>query len=470
MEIGKKNYWLFTLTPLILFIFILVLAAPAYGQILPPVVELAKQQQWQDLQKLLADGLDANAVYGDGSSALHWASYHDSLLGAQALLAAGAEVNAANDLGATPLWLAAENGSLAMTNVLLKAGADPGITLTSGETIVMTASQSGNGDVVRALLAAGADPNAAVTRDQTALMWAAARGHSAAVGALIEYGADLEARSLVRTQYVKSEKEQDSHPDYKYWIEQGGNTPLIFSARSGDLRSAQLLVEAGADVNGLSAFGTSPAIMAIHGGNAALLDILLENGAATESKASGHTALHAAILLGNLDAVKALLNHGADVESLLEKPTPVRRQATDYNFHDALLGATPLWLAARFAEPAIMEALLAAGADPKAVINMSYPAIRLGELFIQDEGQINLVMAAVGLGHPRLRVSWGTPERRAGQLGDRQSFILDSVMLAVQAGADINARNADGVTALAYAKQRRYTSVVSFLEAAGAAE
>ena len=445
-------------------------ASQSFAQNLPVVVSLAKEQKWDDLASLLEDGLNPNAVYGDGSTALHWASYHNSDEATELLIASGADVNATTDLGVTPLWLAAENGSIEIVRKLLATGADPRIQLLSGETTIMTAAQAGNGEVVRAILEAGGDPNVAVTREQTALMWAAGRGHSDVVAALLDHGADFSARSLIREQYVKSEKEQDSHPDYKYWIEQGGNTALIFAARSGDLRSTQLLVEAGSDVNEVSAFGTSPAIMSIHGGNAAVLNFLLENGADIESNTSGHTALHAAVLRGNLEAVKVLIEHGANLEALLEKPTPVRRQSTDYAFHDALIGATPLWLAARFSEPRIMEALIAAGADPKITNHMVFPAQREGENYIRDEGEINLLMAAVGMGHARLRVSWGTPERRSGQVDTREALALDSAMLALAAGADINGENAEGQTALAFAKQRRYESIVTLLEAAGARE
>ncbi len=439
------------------------------GQAMPIVVQAAKDADWEYLNTLLADGMPANSIYGDGTSALHWASYHENLSAVSQLLNSAAQVNASTDLGVTPLWLAAQNGNAAIVEYLLSAGADPNIVLHSGETVLMTASKTGNADVVRSLLLAGADPNPAVTRDQTALMWAANNGHAEAVAALIEYGADIEAQSLIRTQYVKSEKIQDSNPAYKFWVEQGGNTPLIFAARSGDLRTTQLLIEAGADVNRVSAFGISPAIMSIHGGNAKVLDLLLSHGAELESAAAGHTALHAAVLRGNLEAVKVLLQHGANTEALLERPTPARRQSTDYNFHDSLIGATPLWLAARFSEPKIMQILLAAGANARVVNNVNFPAERLGENFIKEEGEISVLMAAVGLGHSRLRTSWGTPERRAGQTGEsRESLVLESVKVAVEAGVDLNLKNADGLSALTYAKTRRYESVVDFLIAAGA--
>ncbi|MCY3688565.1 MAG: hypothetical protein F4Y89_10605 [Gammaproteobacteria bacterium] len=446
-------------------------AAQAIAQVMPPTVSAAKDADWERLQALVEDGVNPNAIYGDGSTALHWASYHDNAAAAGLLIDSSANVNATTDLGATPLWLAAENGSLEMANLLLEAGADPNIALFSGETIVMTAAQSGNGDVVRALLAAGADPNAAVTREQTALMWAANRGHAGAVAALIEFGANVHARSLVREQFVKSEKEQDSHPAYMYWIEEGGNTALMFAARAGDLRSTQLLVAAGSEINEGNAFGTTPLIMAVHGGNPALLETLLEAGANVDGDGPGHTALHAAVLRGNLATVEVLLAHGADTEAVIEKPTPVRRQTTDYNFHDALIGSTPLWLAARFAEPEIMQALLAAGADPFTVNNVSYPAQRRGENYQAEEGDINLLMAAVGMGHRRLRLSWGTPERRAGQLDrSQEDLVREAVSIALQAGVDPNQSDANGQTALAFARERRYASVAALFEAAGAIE
>jgi ankyrin repeat protein len=456
----------------ILFCCTLIISAQLFAQGMPAVVQVAKEADWAALQTLINEGENVNQMYGDGSSALHWASYWDSIDGAKLLINAGAEVSARTDLGATPLWLAAENGNADMIALLLDAGADPNVALLAGETIVMTASRSGNADVVRQLLAAGADPNAVVTRNQTALMWAAHQGHGETVAALLEFGADVNARSLVREQYVKTEKPQDSHPAYKIWIEDGGNTALMFAARAGDLHSTRLLVQAGSDVNAVSAFGTSPAIMAIHGGNTQVLEYFLQNGANPDDATSGHTALHAAILRGNYDAVSVLLAHSASLNPMIAKATPARRQSSDYHFHEAFVGATPLWLAARIGEPRIMSLLLEYGADASIHNNVVYPAQRgLAEYYIAEEGEVSLLMAALGMGHWRLRVGWGNEQRRAGQIAkDRQALILETVKIAVQTGVDLNLKNAEGQTALGFAMSRRYEDVVEFLIEAGATE
>ena len=92
------------------------------------VVAAAKDRDRARVQRLLQQRpAEVNAVEGDGTTALHWASYHDDVEMSGLLLRAGARVNAANDLGATPLWLASQNGSAAMVRRLLRAGANPNV-------------------------------------------------------------------------------------------------------------------------------------------------------------------------------------------------------------------------------------------------------------------------------------------------------------------------------------------------------
>ena len=68
----------------------------------------------------------------DGTTALHWAAYHDDVETAKLLLAAGANAKGENRYGVTPLSLACTNGDGEMVRMLLAAGADPNTTLQGG--------------------------------------------------------------------------------------------------------------------------------------------------------------------------------------------------------------------------------------------------------------------------------------------------------------------------------------------------
>jgi ankyrin repeat protein len=52
--------------------------------------------------------------------------------------------------------------------------------------------------------------------------------------------------------------------------------------------------------------------------------------------------------------------------------------------------------------------------------------------------------------------------------GDREALILETVKTAAELGVDVNAVNNDGKTALDLAKQRKYESVVAYLQENGA--
>ena len=433
-----------------------------HGQGLPPLVDAAKNADWEAVRVLLEQGVDVNVAAADGTTALHWASYWDDVAGAELLIREGADPGAANDLGATPLWNASLNGSSAMVRSLLEAGADPNAALILGETVVMTAARSGNAGLVGQLLAKGADPNANAARGQTALMWAAAQGHSDVVGALLAHGADVHARSEVWTELHKTDPAQDSHGDYQVWIQQGGNTPLMFAVRAGDLASSQMLVAAGADVNVESAYGISATALAAHSNHADVVGFLLENGADPNASKGGYTALHAAILHGNERTVRTLLLHGADANQPLITASPTRRQSLDFFFHPAFVGATPFWLAARFVQPEIMRALAESGSDPLFVHEPEYWAGRPPAFAWQEEGATTALMAALGMGG-RVSRGFAIPGRLA-----RESLTLEAVRIAADLGVEVDARNRSGRTAVQAAEARGYDSVVELLVERGA--
>ena len=446
-----------------------------------PVADAAKAGDWGTVRALVERGADVNAPQGDGTTALHWASYRDDAETVDVLIRQGADVTAVNDLRVTPLWIACENASAAIVERLLQSGASANATILSGETPLMTAARSGATGIVEQLLVAGADVNAAERgRRQTALMWAVAQQHPDVVAVLLEHGADLHARSATWTEVVKTTPEPWNHPDYVVEVARGGYTPLIFAARVGDLVSAQRLVAAGADVDDTAPDGTSASVVAAHSGHGELAAFLLEQGANPNAARAGYTALHAAILRNDERLVRALLLHGADPNAPLATSTPTRRDSVDFSFHPSYVGATPFWLAARFGEPAIMHRLAEQGADPRFV---HHPRYHRGSLSVTpnplvDEGPTTALMAAVGMGGraPLVAVERLARIAEAAPVGGRrdpdrmaqEAVTLEAVRLAVALGVDVNAANANGDTALHTAAARGYDTVIELLVAHGA--
>jgi ankyrin repeat protein len=405
--------------------------APGVGDL--RLVEAAAKPDKNAVRSLLREGLAVNASQPDGATALHWAAHWDDLETADLLLRARANVNAKNDYGATPLWLACTNGNAAMVERLLAAGANPNITTPSGETALMRCARTGSDAAVKSLLNRKAEVNVTESEQgQTALMWAVAQKHPAAAQALIAGGADIHAHS------------------------KGGFTPLLFAARVGDAESAGILLGAGADVNEKGPNGMTPLLLASAGGQEAMGIFLLEKGADPNAKdENGATALHYAVLKGitSLNGVryanyvahlfrpsqeglvKALLAHKADPNVQLVKAPRLGGVSPP-----TAIGATPFLLAAASPDARVMRLLADAGADPK----------------LATKGNITPLMAAAGLS----RGQYFTDEDKA--------VASEAVRIAVELGADVNAANEDGQTALLGAAGNGANEVVQFLAQKGA--
>ncbi len=405
------------------------------------------------VRALLKQRVDVNAPQGDGATALHWAAHVNDLTIADLLIRAGARGAVANENGFTPLHLACTNRNGAMVERLLAARADANAASMNGETVLMTCARAGDARGVKALLMKGARVNEKEkSHDQTALMWAVAQRHPDVTGLLIESGAEINARSRTYSQTVVGEQTQRfGREELNYTVLRGGSTPLLFAARSGDAASTRLLIEAGASANDALPDGMSALVLAAHSGHTEAATVLLEKGANPDSADAGYTAMHAAVLRSDLTLVKALLARGANPDIKTTKGTPIRRDTTDYNLPATFIGSSSYMLAARFLEPAIMKALVAGGADTKLTARDGATAL----------------MLATGAG------SGGNSTRRGiavidGGKVEPENEVLAAVTAAIELGADVNATNQAGDTALHVAAGRGYNTIVQLLADRGA--
>jgi ankyrin repeat protein len=420
------------------------------------LVEAARNQDREAIRALLQQHVEVNASQGDGATALHWAAHWDDPVMADLLIRARANVNAANDLGVTPLALAS---SSAMVAKLLAAGANPNSVASSGESPLMAAARTGNAEMVSALLEHGADVNGKErVRGQTALMWAASQQHPEIVRVLLEHGADVHARTRSSLQLVDTEDVSGAGRSPAAWItrtiDRGGSTALMFAARQGDLASARLLCAAGASPNDVAADGMSVLVLASYSGHGDVAGLLLSKDANPNAADAGYAALHAAVLRGDLELVKTLLTYGANPNARITKGTPITREGQDLVLPSSLVGATPFFLATKFLEVELMRVLAKAGADPL-----------LGTM----DGTTPL-MAATGVG-------WGGGVDRVdrrdvtvseGFVFNDQDRALEAARLALDLGADVNAANEAGDTALHGAASKGYDAIVQQLASKGA--
>jgi len=428
----------------------------------PRVVDVVKAGRPEGVQALISARADVNLPEADGTTALHWAVRADDVKTASILIRAGARVSAANRYGVTPLALAAINGNAPMIEALLKAGADPNTTLREGETVLMRAARTGKPDALQVLLAHGADVNARESwQGQTALMWAAAANHPEAVQTLIEWGAELDARAKLLADKPtaigiddRTQKDGAAVDRMSFTYSKGGMTPLLFAAREGAVASTRVLLTAGADADLADPDGISPLLLAVINGHYDVASLLIGHGVnLNAADVDGRTALYAAVdmhTLGwtlnrpappvrdgrydSLDIVTQLLAKGANPNATLTRLVRPRKLLV-FGIDILTAGSTPLLRAATQADLPVLRVLLQHRADPNLTTAQGVTAL----------------MLAAGLG-------WKDVYSQ-GSEADAVEFMKASL----EFGAQIDAVDDKGNTALHGAAQRGSIAVIDFL-------
>ena len=450
---------------------------------------------------LLKAGARVKTANREGTTPLFMASLYGNPVMIERLIKAGAGANERGPNGETTVMFAARNGNPAAIKLLVAAGADVNAKeAIRSTTALMWAAEEGHPAAVKALVELGADVSAksgaaglprnymaqAVNVNQVQAA-AKRRREARAAGRTLDQQAEFEranglatptgtgsgggnlavapaagqaagGRAAAAAAAAAAQADQDNQDVIVAGLVGGGSgglTPLVFAAREGDIESAKVLLDAGADVNQTTEYGWTPLLVATNNRNYKLGALLLERGANPSlANKGGWTPLYLATDnrnieggdypvpkpdMDHLEYLTLLLNKGADANARVKENTLSRTIFTMQWFFEP--GATAFVRAAQSSDTALMKLLLAHGADPKIPTDFSDTALTV----------------AGGIGW----VEGVTYERSPKEN-------LEAVRMLLDLGIDPNAANRDGRTALMGAAHKGRNDVILLLLDRGA--
>ena len=274
---------------------------------------------------------------------------------------------------------------------------------------------------VRSLLDQGADPNSYDEDGDHLLMFAALYSSADCMQLLIEKGSNVNARNKI------------------------DETALMWAVH--DLLKLKLLIQHGADVNARAKSGNTPLLItAVGHGNYEAIKLLLDKGAdVSVLNNRKENALIRAALFSDTATVSLLLNKGIDINALSSDSTT------------ALLNA-----ALNVNSPVVIH-LLEKGADPDKICFFGLTALSASVTFNDLESVKAILKKA-----KKINVQGGggfTPLMWA-VYNDHDN--VDIIKALLDKGADVNIKSNDGATALSWALKKGNTNTVALLKKAGA--
>lgn len=366
------------------------------------------------------------------------------------------------------------NGKSAEAKSLFETKTDINETDDNGNSALHAAAQANDVDMTTFLLIKGADTEMKNHEGDTPLHVAVTYGSVEAAQTLATGGADIFARNANNRIPLDMGLEKDPR-FYDVFITQksgrirdtGGETIVHYFVRTRNAEGVRQCIKRGLPISVKSNEGKTPLDTAFEDANdidaiEIAADLIMGGADRVEGDfeyfydavsdrnidmkfEDGQTALHYAAIMGHGGIARYLLENGA---SATAKDTT---------------GSTALHEAVRYGHADIAQMLLGAGASVNATDNMGKTPIML---YVPDEAQSEM--------YPLL-ISYKADVTRADAYGDTVLHTATMTSLPtgiltqlVAAGADVNARNKDGVTPLLIASQKQMLEHVEFYSSLGA--
>lgn len=372
----------------------------------------------------------------------------------------------ANDRSATveeQLRQATRSGNTERALELITAGADVNAKDGRQESAYLLAASERAPEILEAALAAGAEVNDRDSWNGTALIRAAERGEPWIVGRLLRAGIERDHVNRIGYQAIHEAiwlgRNTDAYADTVRVLVAGGAqldrpsgteglTPLAMAEQKRFARATATLARAAGASAAASSAPNAALVVAIEQADVDAAAVALRAGADIEHRdAQGRTPLLQAVTLDRVDVIRLLVSLGADtnaVDGRLDTPWLVTGVTGSVAALEALLPGKPdLTIRNRFGGVSIIPAA--------------------------ERGHVDYVRRVVQTGIDINHVNdlgW-TALLEAVILGDGSERYQQVVRILVDAGADPNLGDANGVRPLQHARDRGQTEVARILESPG---
>jgi ankyrin repeat protein len=421
-----------------------------------------------------------------GVTPLHFAAASGKAASVQALMDYGVELDARESIwGQTPLMFAAAAGRTEVIRVLLQAGSDPALT---AAVLDMPSRDEFDRQDQQARRARMAETEQTVDRTGEVRQGGTEQRRTASSS-----GRAQSERELLLVQQRDRVNQPLSHAQLVGGY--GGMTALLMAVRDGHASTAFALLDHGVEIDQVSAGDhTSPLLMALINGHFGLAMELFNRGAdPTVASDAGATPLYIALNtewipksrhpqpthrlqqeVTYLDLMKAFLEAGVDPNARLTKQLWYTTFGDDY-LRTNRTGATPFWRAAYGLDLRAMKLLIEHGADPNIPTQKS-----AGRSYRGGGGAQSGVLDPSGLPPVPVGGPGAWPIHAASGIGYGEGYAANihrhmpeswtsSVRYLIEElGADVNARDHNGYTALHHAAARGDNELILYLVSQGA--